>query len=348
MKKDIQCAVLEKIKKPLKIKNLNFRNLKYGQVLVKIIFSGICKTQLLEIAGARGKDRWLPHALGHEGSGIVEAVGKGVTKVKRGDEVILTWIKSLGIDSESPKFYSENKIINAGKITTFSNYSVISENRIVKKPKNMPMDIAALFGCAIPTGMGMILNNQVHDKKNVYAVVGVGGVGFFSILALKALGFKKIIAIDNSNDKNRILKKMKIKHVLNNKKKDFNERINAISKNGVDVCYEATGTIQGIELGFSILNKKKGKLIFASHPISGKKIKLDPHELISGKTIAGTWGGNTNPDRDIKKYFKILDKSKINLKNFVKIYSFKDINQALIKAKENNSFRTIIKMSHLN
>jgi S-(hydroxymethyl)glutathione dehydrogenase / alcohol dehydrogenase len=176
----------------------------------------------------------------------------------------------------------------------------------------------------------------------------VGGVGFFSILALKAMGFKKIIAIDNSNDKNRILKKMKIKHVLNNKKKDFNERINAISKNGVDVCYEATGTIQGIELGFSILNKKKGKLIFASHPISGKKIKLDPHELISGKTIAGTWGGNTNPDIDIKKYFKILDKSKINLKNFVKIYSFKNINKALIKAKENNIFRTIIKMSHLN
>ena len=346
MKKKIQCAVLERLKKPLKIENIKFPKLKFGQVFVKVKFSGICKSQILEIEGARGKDNWLPHALGHEGSGIVESVGKGVKKVKKGDHVILSWIKSSGNESESLKFYSKKKIINAGKITTFSNYSVISENRIIKKPKKMSMEIASLFGCAIPTGMGMILNSKLIDNKKTYAVVGVGGIGFFSVLALKALGVKKIIAIDNSSNKNKILKKIKIKHVLNNKKNNFKKKLKSIAPNGVDVCFEATGTTSGIELGFSIIRKDRGKLIFASHPATGKKIKLDPHELISGKNIIGSWGGNSNPDRDIKRYFRILNKGKINLRNFIKIYNFKDINLALKFAKNNNKFRTILKMNH--
>ena len=161
----IESFVLTKVKKPLTYLKLKFPSLHQGQVLVKVLYSGVCRSQIMEKNGQRGRDKWLPHLLGHEGSGEVIKVGKGVKKVKIGDQVILTWIKSKGKNSKNPKYLSiSNKKINSGKVTTFSNYSVVSENRIVKKPKSMPIKYAPFFGCAIPTGAGIVLN-QIKPKK---------------------------------------------------------------------------------------------------------------------------------------------------------------------------------------
>ena len=151
-------AVLEECGKPLRLLDLEIPKLKRGQVLVKIAYSAICRSQLMEIGGHRGPDRWLPHLLGHEASGTVADVGPEVTKVKPGDDVILTWIKSSGIESETPKYNHNGRTINAGPITTFSTWSIVSENRVVPKPSQLGMDVAVLFGCALATGSGMVLN----------------------------------------------------------------------------------------------------------------------------------------------------------------------------------------------
>ena len=340
-------AVLEKLKKPLVIKKLYFPSLKKGQVLVKILYSGICKSQIFEIDGYRGKDVWLPHLLGHEGSGIVQKVGKGVRKVKKGDPVILTWIKNNGKDSLSARYRSKDMNINSGKVSTFSNYSIVSENRLIKKPKGLDFDLAVLFGCAIPTGMGMVLNEIKFKSKNSFAVIGVGGIGIFSILALKILNLKKIIAIDKSNRKLLLAKKLGVKHCLNSQSSNFRKNFLKLTNHlGVDFCLEASGSVSGIELGFSLINKKYGELLFASHPPSGAKIKLDPHELISGKKIKGTWAGNTNLDRDIKKYYNIFKKKSYKLKKFVKVFNFKKINLAIKEARKSNISRVILKMEH--
>ena len=131
-----KAAVLFKLQKKLRIIDLKIPELKKGQVLVKILYSSICKSQLMEINGGRDNKKWLPHLLGHEGSGIIIKIGDAVSKVKIGDEVILTWIRSSGVESANPMYEFHNQIINAGKVTTFSNYSIVSENRIIKKPKN--------------------------------------------------------------------------------------------------------------------------------------------------------------------------------------------------------------------
>ena len=126
----IKAAVLFELNKPLEIRTLKRRPLESGQVFVKILYSGVCRSQLMEVSGLRGDDRWLPHLLGHEGSGVVEDVGPDVKKFKKGDEVILSWIKGSGIEAQGAIYDSDDVAINSGKVTTFSNYSVVSENRL--------------------------------------------------------------------------------------------------------------------------------------------------------------------------------------------------------------------------
>ena len=142
-------AVLESYRRPLQLVELEIPKLQRGQVLVKIAYSAICRSQLMEIKGQRGQDRWLPHLLGHEASGIVVDTGPGVAKVKSDEEVVLTWIKSNGLEAAPPKYVHRGKTINAGPITTFSTFTIVSENRLVAKPAELHMDSAVLFGCAL-------------------------------------------------------------------------------------------------------------------------------------------------------------------------------------------------------
>jgi len=344
----IESSVLTKVKKPLDIIQLKFPKLLYGQVMVKIYYSGVCRSQLMEKNGFRGKDKWLPHLLGHEGSGVVVKIGKGVKKVKNGDQVILSWIKSSGINSRNPEYLTKtNKKINSGKITTFSNYAVISENRIVKKPKLMPLKYAPLFGCAIPTGAGIVLN-QIKPKQNdVVMVLGLGGVGLSSIMALKALRIKKIIALDRNRIKLKLAKEIGATNTIQITEKDIkNKNFRLFYKLNADYCIESTGLASIIELGFSLINKN-GKLVFASHPPANKKIKLSPHDLISGKKIEGSWGGSCNPDKDIPKIFKLFLKNKIKYKYIAKkIYKLSQINEAMSDLDTGKVLRPIIKMKH--
>ena len=160
----IEAAVLVSTNKPLQVLEMKLPKLMKGQILVKVIFSGVCRSQLMECKGLRGKDKWLPHLLGHEGSGVVIKVGEGVSKVSIGDEVILTWIECEGIDAKPAKYRHNKKVINAGKVTTFSNYTIVSENRLVIKPTGLSLKEAVLFGCALPTGAG-IIKNEINLKK---------------------------------------------------------------------------------------------------------------------------------------------------------------------------------------
>ena len=126
----MKAAILVESKKPLIITDIDLpTKLGFGQVLVRICYSGICGSQINEIDAAKEPDKFLPHLLGHEGSGIVEKIGEGVTTVKTGDHVVLHWRKSSGVESGTPKYLWKGKKLNAGKITTFNEKAIVSENR---------------------------------------------------------------------------------------------------------------------------------------------------------------------------------------------------------------------------
>jgi len=343
----INAAVLFELNKPLEIRTLKLRSLESGQVLVKILYSGVCRSQLMEVNGLRGDDRWLPHLLGHEGSGIVVEIGPDVKKFKKGDEVILSWIKGSGIEAQGALYDSDDLVINSGKVTTFSNYSVVSENRIIKKPKNLDFDTAVLFGCALPTGAGMVINEINVNSESSVVVIGLGGIGMSAIAMLLSLKIKKIIAIDISAKKLDLVKSWGVNHTIDASKPNIKELVQEIFPDGAEYCIESAGRVSTIELGFSLVNRNKGKLLFASHPPEGEKIRLSPHELISGKSIAGSWGGAIDPDRDIPILYHNFISADFPLNSLLtKPYSLPDINKALEDLESGKVLRPLIKMEH--
>ena len=343
----IKAAVLFELNKPLEIRTLKRRPLESGQVFVKILYSGVCRSQLMEVSGLRGEDRWLPHLLGHEGSGIVEDVGPDVKKFKKGDEVILSWIKGNGIEAKGAIYDSDDVVINSGKVTTFSNYSVVSENRLTKKPKNLAFDTAILFGCALPTGAGMVINEIDVNLESSVAVIGLGGIGLSAIAMLLSLKIKNIIAIDISAKKLDLVKSWGVNHTIDASKPNIQELVQEIFPDGAEYCIESAGRVSTIELGFSLINRNKGKLLFASHPPEGEKIRLSPHELISGKSISGSWGGAIDPDRDIPILYHNFISTDFPLNSLLtKPYSLSDINKALEDLESGKVLRPLIKMEH--
>lgn len=341
----MKSAYLSKISSSLTISNkVSYETLKRGQVLVKICYTGVCKSQIFEIYGGRDNQRYIPHMLGHEATGVVLDKHKSVKKVKVGDRVILTWLKCDGLQSENPKYKDKNIIINSGSVTTFNSHSVVSENRLLKLPHNISFKNGVILGCAFPTGAGIILN-QVKNKNNnkKIAFVGLGGVGVSSLLTALNFDFKEIYAFEKDRKKINFIKrniksKKKIIFKISNK-----ENLNIYS-NYFDYVIDTSGTTQGIEFGFKIQNYK-GKLIFASHPHKNSKIKIDPFELIKGKKIYGSWGGGTNYEKISPMLFKHFRRIKNFDKIFnQKIYPFSKINSAINDLRFNRVLRPIIKI----
>lgn len=343
----MKAAVLEELNRPLKLYDLMIPKLEYGQVLVKIFYSGLCHSQLMEVRGKRGEDKYLPHLLGHEATAEVIEIGIGVKKVKKGDKVILTWIQANGIDANPPKYLYNDKIINAGKVTTFNEYAIVSENRVILLPEGLPLDVGVLFGCAIPTGMGIVMNQLKPKSGSRVAIFGLGGIGMSALLAIKFFEPSMLIAVDIEDKKLELAKEFGATNLINANKDESSlvKNIKDISNGGVDYVVEATGLSRMIEKGFEALNRT-GTIIFASHPKYGDKISIDPFDLIAGKRILGSWGGATNPDVDIPKFVKFYIEKKIPLEKMVsKPYELDEINQALDDLEDRKILRGLIKIN---
>ena len=343
-------AVLFTPNKPLVIMDVAIPPLKPGQVLVDISFSGVCHSQLLEIRGKRGEDRFLPHTLGHEGSGIVRDVGPEVTKVRTGDHVVLSWIKGSGRDVPSTLYESEKGPINSGAISTFMQTTVVSENRITPISKKIPLKEAALLGCAIPTGSGIILNSIEFHPGNTIAIFGVGGIGMSSILAANLMHASKIIAIDILDKKLQTAMDLGATHLINSKKENVVTQIQKITGGiGVDYAVEAVGKTETMEIAFKSVRDKGGICVLAGNLPHGEKILLDPFDFIKGKKIIGTWGGETYPDRDIPLYVELYLAGKLDLKKLITHdFDLGQINDAFNELEKGNVGRALINMNTSN
>jgi S-(hydroxymethyl)glutathione dehydrogenase/alcohol dehydrogenase len=341
-----KAAVLFDCNLPLRIIEIEIPELKPGQVLVDIAYSGVCRSQLNEIKGLKGVDNYLPHTLGHEGSGIVLEVGQNVKKVKPGDHVVLTWIKCEGSDTPSTIYQSDEGPVNSGTISTFIGESVISENRLVSIPKKMPLKEAALLGCAIPTGVGIVLNNAKIKSGDSVAVFGVGGIGLSVVMAASAIGAEKIIAVDVEEQKLELAKKIGATHTVNSAiKNPLAEILNITVEKGVDFAIEAAGKRETMEAAFKSVRSGGGKSIIAGNLPSGEKISIDPMDLINGKNIVGTWGGESNPDEDIPKYVDWYLSGKMNLRQLITHeYKLENINKAFDDFAVGKVGRALVKL----
>lgn len=312
----IKAAILEQIRAPLVIRELETLSLKTGQVLVDIQYSGICGSQINEWRGNRGADPFLPHTLGHEGAGTVLKTGPEVTKVKEGDDVVITWIKGSGLEVPSSQYMSEGKVINSGAVSTFMTQAVISENRLVPI-WDIPMDIAALLGCAVPTGCGMVFNELKPEKGTSMAVWGVGGIGLCAVCAGSALGCSPIMAIDIHEEKLNLAARCGATHLIDGRKEPRAAIMDITHGKGTDFGIECAGLIETMEAGFAVTKPSGGQFLIAGNVPHGKRMKLNPFDLIAGKKISGSWGGATDPDRDIPQYARMYRDGRLKLDQLV-------------------------------
>jgi S-(hydroxymethyl)glutathione dehydrogenase/alcohol dehydrogenase len=342
-----RAAILYEPGRPLQIEELTVPTLKPGQVLVEIAFSGVCHSQLLEVRGKRGPDRFLPHTLGHEGSGTVLEVSTGVTKIKPGDHVVLSWIKGSGADVPSTVYQSAEGPVNSGAISTFMHHTVTCENRVTPIPDAMPLREAALLGCAIPTGAGIVLNTAGVRPGNSVAVFGVGGIGLSAVLAADLVHATTIIAVDVFDHKLEQAQQVGATHLINAGQQDPLANILEItSGRGVDYAIEAAGQRETMETAFKAVRDDDGLCVLAGNMPHGERISLDPMDLIRGKRIVGTWGGESRPDRDIPLYVDLYLAGKLKLDVLITHeYRLEDINEAFDDLEQGKVGRALIDMA---
>lgn len=325
------------------IDDLQIPLLRAGQVLVEIKYSGVCHTQLLEVRGHRGEDPYLPHCLGHEGSGVVVEIGDKVEKVKIGDHVILSWIKGSGANVAGSTYDWKGQNVNAGAITTFSQYSVISENRLTPIPKEISFKDAALLGCAIPTGLGVVFNTAKPRPKESLAVFGCGGIGLCAIQGAVIAGCYPIIAIDLNPSKLEAAKAMGASHVINAQEEDPIEVMKQWGE--LDYAIEASGSPIAMNQALKAVRSQGGTAIIVGNAKHGQQISIDPKELNQGKKILGTWGGDNDPDIHFPHYCNLICEGRLKPALLTSdTYSLSQIDTALAHLEQGQVLRPLIEM----
>lgn len=328
-------AILVELRKPLAVEEVQLPGAcAVGQVLVRLQYSGICGSQFGEIDGVKGDDKFLPHLLGHEGSGHVVAVGPGVKHVKEGDAVVLHWRKGVGIEGAPPVYQWRGARLNAGFVTTFNQYAIVSENRVTPVPSGTDLRIAALFGCAVTTGFGVVVNNAKLKIGESIVVYGSGGIGLNIVQAASLVSAYPIIAVDLFDGKLALAKRMGATHCINASSANAEDEIGRITQSrGLDVFVDNTGLPPIIQLGYG-LTKPQGRVVLVGVPRKGNDVTIYSLPIHFGKTLVGSFGGEATPHEDIPRYLQLLDAGKIELEPLIThTDGLANINTAIEKAR---------------
>lgn len=339
----MKAAILEELNKPLKICEVELTDLQYGQVKVKVLKSGLCGAQLQEIAGLKGNANFLPHLLGHEGCGIVEEIGLGVTNVKIGDKVIMHWRKGDGIEAPFPKYILDGKVISSGKITTLSEYSIVSENRLTSVPQDTPDELCALLGCGLSTALGIINNDANVKFGQSIMIVGCGGVGLNLIQGAYLASAYPIIGMDITDEKADMVFSNGGNWFINHKIDLFDESLERIGIKKVDIIIDTTGNVEIINETMKYL-ADSGKYILVAQPKDSLKID-NPNNLFSGegKTIKASQGGQTSPSQDLKRYINLYNSGKLKIENIIThTFELEEINEAIDVLRSGKAGRIMI------
>lgn len=331
-----RAAILVEQRKPLVLAQIDLPDtLEAGQVLVRVLYSGICGSQIGEIDGAKGEDKFLPHLLGHEGVAEVLAVGPGVRYVRPGDTVVMHWRKGRGIDAATARYSWQGRAVNAGWVTTFNEHAVVSENRLTPIAPDSDLEVAPLYGCAVTTGFGVVLNNARLKIGESVVVYGAGGVGLNIVQAASMVSAYPVVAVDLHDAKLELARELGATHVVNAKRESPEQAIAAISgAEGVDCFVDNTGVPAVIELGYR-LTKPQGRVVLVGVPKRGNDITLHSLPLHFGKGLAGSHGGESHPELDIPRYQNLYRHGRLKLRELITDrFRLEEINVAIERMRD--------------
>ena len=338
-----KAAILVEQKKDLVVDEIEIPKLEHGKVLVEIKSTRICGSQLGEIEGVKGPDHYLPHLLGHEAGGVVREVGPLVTRVKEGEHVVCHWRPAPGISGPCPTYEWNGSAVNAGHITTFSEYAVISESRLTPIDAKYGHDVSALMADTITTGFGIISNDAKVRIGQSVCIIGIGGIGLGTVLGAKLAGAHPIIAVDLFGHKLEQARKCGATHCINSKEIKIKDAISAITgRSEVDVMVEGTGRPEIIETAYELTSRHGICVLFGVMRFD-QKVSLNTLPLHFGRTLTGSEGGQSQPHLDIPHYLRMMDDGVFDLDEFVSHRcKLEDVNSAISRMRSGESIHTLI------
>lgn len=346
--------------KPLRIRELELGPVGPTELLVKMGAAGVCHSDLHAVRGGR---EWpVPMVLGHEASGTVQEVGSDVVGLAPGDQVTITFVprcEECEACGQAGKLPCERGVAsnNAGELLSggvrfhdgdeeirhhigvcaFSQYTIVDQASVVKVPRELPAEIAALFGCAMITGGGALMNDAQPKSGDTIMVVGVGGVGLATILMALTIKEATVIAVDGLQNK--------LEHALAIGAHKAMTPAEVIEK-GVkaDVVIEAAGNVKAFETGVKAL-AVGGTLVTASLPKASDMAEISPQQLTAGgRTLRGSYMGSAVPNVDIPKYVELYQAGKLPLEHLVSSYiELDEINEAMDRLANGSELRQIIR-----
>jgi S-(hydroxymethyl)glutathione dehydrogenase/alcohol dehydrogenase len=341
--KTAKAAVLAESRRPLIVDDIIFPDeLDVGQVLVKIHYTTICGAQINEIQAVKGPDRFLPHLLGHEASGSVIETGPGVTNVKSGDTVVLHWRPSRGIQSSTPSYKWRGQKLNAGWVTTFNQFAVISENRLTVLPSGYDLKVAPLLGCAVTTAAGVINNDAKVKIGESVVIFGIGGVGLNLVQFAHLAGAYPIVAVDLLEGKLEMAKQRGATHVMNAAKvSDLDGEIREIvGSTGPDKVVETTGAKSVIELAYD-LTHPDGTCVLVGVPT--EKVTINTLPIHFNKVLTGSHGGDALPHIDIPRIIRLNQAGRLSFDGIITHeFPLGEINAALDVMRKGTAGRVLL------
>ncbi len=342
-----KAAILVESRRPLVIDEIELpRDLAAGQVLVRILFTSICGAQINEIDAIKGPDRFLPHLLGHEGSGKVLEIGPGVTSVKPGDTVVLHWRPSLGIQSVPPVYRWQGRKLNAGWVTTFNELAVVSENRLTAISADSDLKTAPLLGCAVTTAAGVINNDAKVKIGESVVVLGAGGVGLNVVQFAALAGAYPIVAVDLWQGKLELAERLGATHCLNAAEiADLDGALRRIvGARGADKVIETTGVKSLIEMGYD-LTHPDGTCVLVGVP--AEKVTISTLPIHFNKVLTGSHGGGAVPHVDIPRIMRMVNAKRMSLDGVVTHeFPLDDVNAALEIMRAGAAGRVLLHVTH--
>jgi aryl-alcohol dehydrogenase len=361
----IKAAVVREAGAPFVIQEVELDEPRANEVLVRVVSSGLCHTDLVGRMGFLGNP--LPGVMGHEGAGIVEKVGAQVTKVKPGDSVVTTFA-SCGVCtaciSGIPSWCASFRRLNfAGRRadgsttmkkdgqtihgsffgqSTFATYMLVTERNAIKVPSDVPLEILSPMGCGIQTGAGGVFNTLKPEPGSSIAIFGIGSVGLSAIMAAVVSGCTTIVGIDIVEDRLKLAKEFGATHVINSGKENPVEEIQKLTGGGIRFTLECTGIPKVLRQAVDSLMLGGTCGLIGVAPV-GTEVGLDMQTLLDARTVRGIMEGDCNPDLFIPKLIDLYKKGRFPFDRLIKFYPFEKLNEAVEDVEKGRTMKAVLK-----
>src|SRR6188472_4058947 len=370
----IRAAVLDEMgasapyaqSKPLKIETIELDPPGPGEILVKIAAAGLCHSDLSVIEGNR--PRPMPMALGHEAAGVVEDIGPGVDELQKGDHVVMVFVPSCGhclpcsegrpalcepgaaSNGAGTLLSGERRLHRNGAqvhhhlgVSAFAEYATVSRRSLVKIDKELPLDEAALFGCAVLTGVGAVINTAKVTAGSSVAVVGLGGVGLSSVLGAVAAGARRVVAVDLSDDKLGLARQLGATDTFNPGSEGAIDSIKSATAGGVEFAFEMAGSVRAMDLAYKI-TRRGGTTVTAGLPPPDQNFALPQVNLVAEeRTVKGSYIGTCVPSRDLPRYIELYRRGRLPVDRLMSgRLKLDEINVGFDRLREGQAVRQVV------